>query len=147
LIHLDTSFLIRALVPIREGSALRLSAQSPNIVTIYDIGQSLHNSFLIRDPACLGHEVDDDLVRDADNAVPADVVVCEQSDGVVRKRSESLLQPPNVLFGRIDEKIDVLGRSNQPVQDDGKAADQQISDSFVIQGPADGDEVFELRRA
>lgn len=47
----------------------------------------------------------------------------------------------------VDKKIDVLGGSHVAVENDGEATDQDVARLLVVQRSAEGDEVFELRRA
>jgi hypothetical protein len=66
---------------------------------------------------------------------------------VVLEYRERLLQARHVVRCGIDQKVDVLGRAQAAVQDDGEASDQDVPGSRIREGSADPADVFDRRRA
>src|SRR5207237_2084626 len=107
----------------------------------------VRSGFIVGNTAGRFHEIDHDFVSDPDHAVTLHFVVGDQVNGIVGKRCNGAFQSPDVFDGRINQQVDVFGRSNETVQDDCEAANEDVSNAFVVQRFAEGDEVFELRRA
>ena len=93
------------------------------------------------------HEIDDDLVRHPHDGVTTHVVVLHVRDRVVGERRQGPLDGRDVVVGGIDEQVDASRRPDEAVQNDREAADQDVADSFRVEGTAEGEEVFEFRCA
>jgi hypothetical protein len=85
-------------------------------------------------------------VADAVARVPM-LVVCDESDRVVGQYCHRALESLDVLNGSIDQKVDVFRGSDEAVENDRKAADQNVANTRLVQRFAEGEEVFELRCA
>lgn len=64
-------------------------------------------------------KIDDDLVDDLHDGVPAYVVIANVGDGVIGQDTKRRFDQPDILRGVIYEQVDVLGGSCATVSDDG----------------------------
>lgn len=98
-------------------------------------------------PHAASHQVHDDLISDTDHGVVAYIRVSDVGGRIVRQQRQGSLHSRHVGVRRIDQQVGILGRADESVEDDGKAANQQVADAFAIQRTTEGNEVFELWRA
>ena len=61
--------------------------------------------------------------------------------------AETVLHARDILGGVIHQQVDVFCEAARAVRHDGEAADQHVTRAGVVQGAADADEVFRLRRS
>jgi len=94
-----------------------------------------------------GHEIHHDLVRDPNHGATPYVVVLQLRDRVFGKCRQRSLDGRDVLVRGVHEQVDVLGRADEAVENDGESADQEVADAFRAERAAEGEEVFELRCA
>jgi protein-S-isoprenylcysteine O-methyltransferase Ste14 len=97
--------------------------------------------------AGLPEQIDHDLVCDPDDLVGGELIVRQQGGGVVREIRHGPLEGRDVPGGGIDQQVDVLRATDEPVQDDREPTDEAVPHAPLVERPAEVQEVFELRRA
>jgi len=70
-----------------------------------------------------------------------------QAIGDVGKGPHRAFESLDVLNGSIDEKVDIFRGPDEAVENDRKAADQNVPNARFVQRFAECEEVFELRCA
>lgn len=80
-------------------------------------------------------------------SIRAHVVIVHVGRRIVREPGERALHRPKILIRRIDEDIDILGRADEAVKDNGETADQEVAGAFGVEGLAEADKVVDFRRA
>ncbi len=108
----------------------------------------LGGCLLVVDPTGPLEEIDDDLIRDPDHGVATHLVVFDQLGGPIREnRRQPSFDASHVLVAGIDQQVDVLGRPDVPVQNDGETADQDETGVGFDESSTDRDEVLDSWRA
>ncbi len=96
--------------------------------------------------ASLLEEIHDNLICNAHDGIAAHLVVSDQIHRLIGKLRKCT-DLADVFTAPFDEQVDVLGGTNEPVEGDREAADQDVAGTFLGEGAADREEVFEARRA
>ena len=104
-------------------------------------GSDFPDRFFISDSTRSQHQIHYDLVRHPHHGIIAQVRLAKFKDGAFRQRLQSGADPA-LVFGRTVQKdINVLGRSQIPVVNDGHAANHEMLSASDVQFPAERDQI------
>jgi len=78
-------------------------------------------------------QIDNNFVRDSHDLVLLDFIVGDESDRVIGQHGHGQLQPLYVLGRSVDQTVDVLRRSDDAVDYDREASDEDVANAFSIQ--------------
>src|ERR1041384_61291 len=111
-------------------------------------GRQLDTSsrFFKVDTARRSHYIDQDVVRNADDRVVAEIVVAELQNGLLRQDLERLLHSSLISQINVDKDVDVFSCADEAMVTYGESADHYVAGSVCVEFSTERYEIAPRRR-